>query len=540
METIKTPYYTRTSNPFLSRWQSAVSKVLGDKFRSENPELKSHEINSKVLAHPMMAGTNHHITRLKNNLPLLTLDDVHPYVDQKDADNNFHPLVHTYLSQYYLQQTLEEASKDPDSSINYTTPSPGVVPADFPDTNANIIQWGIAGKVWATSHRPDPSPYYDWSKNIPDGMKKDDFMKTFSVFTIPDDSTIAILGDFGTGLADGIEMLTSIMINQNPDFIIHLGDIYYAGTDEETQAYVEMFTTAFQLAGKKVPVFSIPGNHEYYSGGTPFFKYALAMNAQNGFPQYSQQASYFCLRTESSNWQFLSMDTGLNSVHWYTVGGLTDTYGPWLWFSEWDWCQDKLENFGLSGGGKTVLLSHHQLYSVTSTINDGNQVVFQTGTDAKTFQFLNANLYNTFSDYFGEINAWFWGHEHILAIFQNNELYGSDNEEPLKIARLVGNSGFEEWVGPKGSYGIANTNQHYATPMVEVDTTMVTYFDAVLGLKVSSRFYNHGWALLQLSDADSGIATTYWQYPVKDFLTPIQPVSKIAKPIKVNFSETIY
>ena len=49
---------------------------------------------------------------------------------------------------------------------------------------------------------------------------------------------IGILGDFGTGLADSIKLLEHLIIVQEVDIILHLGDVYYAGTHHEYEANV--------------------------------------------------------------------------------------------------------------------------------------------------------------------------------------------------------------------------------------------------------------------------------------------------------------
>ncbi len=41
---------------------------------------------------------------------------------------------------------------------------------------------------------------------------------------------IAIIGDFGTGLSDSFGLLRDVIIDKQADIIIHLGDVYYAGT----------------------------------------------------------------------------------------------------------------------------------------------------------------------------------------------------------------------------------------------------------------------------------------------------------------------
>lgn len=49
-------------------------------------------------------------------------------------------------------------------------------------------------------------------------------------YKFPSDAKIAIIGDFGTGLSDSYELLKHIIIEKETDIIIHLGDVYYAGT----------------------------------------------------------------------------------------------------------------------------------------------------------------------------------------------------------------------------------------------------------------------------------------------------------------------
>src|SRR5262249_35655520 len=109
--------------------------------------------------------------------------------------------------------------------------------------------------------------------------------------------------------------------------------------------------------------------------------------------QLGQQASYFCLRNDA--WQFLAMDTGYNDFNPFTVSShvtsLTEIEANW-----------HLEKIQQAGGRKTVLLSHHQLFSAYEPI--GGEAV-------------NPNLLATFKDCLGNVAIWFWGHEHRLDIY---------------------------------------------------------------------------------------------------------------------------
>lgn len=55
----------------------------------------------------------------------------------------------------------------------------------------------------------------------------------FGIETIPTNSKIGIIGDFGTGLKDSIELLTNMILRHGVDVVFHLGDVYYAGTPQE-------------------------------------------------------------------------------------------------------------------------------------------------------------------------------------------------------------------------------------------------------------------------------------------------------------------
>src|SRR5262249_6169357 len=156
---------------------------------------------------------------------------------------------------------------------------------------------------------------------------------------------------------------------------------------------------------------------DYYSGGAGFYTTIDKVNAS--LPAACQQkASYFCLRTEDGNWQFLGMDTGLNDRN------PVDQIAPSLEKSEQTWHQDKLENFA----GTTVLSSHHQLFSANSPIKKAGK------------RYLNEALDEVFHPYYDRIAAWFWGHEHNLVIFRDNQTFGEATG--LRKGRLVGCSAY--------------------------------------------------------------------------------------------------
>ncbi|HVP53731.1 MAG TPA: metallophosphoesterase [Candidatus Eisenbacteria bacterium] len=338
--------------------------------------------------------------------------------------------------------------------------------------------------------------YVDWSQQSPPVS-----ISTFGVleYQLPNNAQVLMLGDWGTGMTDAVGMLTAALEQLQPNAIIHLGDVYYSGTGTEcTDNVVTVLQQAFQNAGLKTPIpfFSIPGNHEYYSGGQGFYTMLGQLNA--GMPGCQQQASYFCLRTQDQTWQFLAMDTGINDHNadmdaLGTIGLNPTATGPGLVPSEAEWHADKLENFA----GNTLLLSHHQLFSANAAIN---------GSLTSDPPYINSSLFDIFLPYFGQISAWFWGHEHSFAYYQDF-LFG------LNKGRLLGCSAYEE-LQSQDPYTVNYPAVGYPAGMAQVGQSSY--------LTNGASFYDHALALIDFtrSAPTDAINVTYYQFPSWDQDTP--------------------
>lgn len=258
---------------------------------------------------------------------------------------------------------------------------------------------------------------------------------------LPANARIAIIGDWGTGQDAALELLRQVERKQ-PDVVIHLGDIYYSGTQYEVDNYfTKPFNDTFQ--SKKPAVFNLTGNHDMYSGGQAYY---------NLIDTLGQPSSYFCLR--NADWQFLAMDTGYNA----RLGGgntfLQDTEVAWL--------KDKINNFN----GRTVLLSHHQLFSLDDDFG------------GKEY---NEQLHGQLEDVLDKIDIWFWGHEHNMFIFEDFM--------NLKRGCCLGASAF-----PVGKDEI-DKGHKWNIPFVS---------EAILGLGADTPFYQHSYAIM---DLDGNAAT---------------------------------
>lgn len=207
--------------------------------------------------------------------------------------------------------------------------------------------------------------------------------------TLPDRCRIAVISDWGTGDARAQALIEDVATHK-PDIVIHLGDIYYACTAMEANAFLANLTRG--LAPGTPRLFTLCGNHDMYSGAAPY--YAL-------LNRIGQPASYFCLR--NAHWQFLAADTGYNDFNPFTKGD----DATWIrdrdegeTYSELDWHRDKLAN---AGARRTVLMTHHPLFSRNDLIS-GHPV--------------NGYLQQQFGDYLPDIALWLWGHEHDIVIYE--------------------------------------------------------------------------------------------------------------------------
>ncbi|HUI57706.1 MAG TPA: metallophosphoesterase [Bryobacteraceae bacterium] len=263
---------------------------------------------------------------------------------------------------------------------------------------------------------------------------------------LPANARIAFVGDWGTGLATAKTVLAQIA-RKNPQVVIHMGDVYYAGTDFEMQNYFfNIWKSALDLT--KIATYTLSGNHDMFSGGAPYYKL---------LDQLGQPASYFCLRNDA--WQFLAIDTGFNDSK---PGGNDPTF---LHDTELTWLADKIQN---RGNRRTVLLSHHQLFAAFEDIC-GKAV--------------NDRLNQQVSPLLPNVDLWLWGHEHNLVIYE--KYMGI-------LARCIGHGAF-----PIGLAEIPKTPKFPEVPVKPIR------------LGDDGTFYNHGYVIMDL--AGNSATLSYYQ-----------------------------
>ena len=266
---------------------------------------------------------------------------------------------------------------------------------------------------------------------------------------LPEDpgTKVAIVGDWGTGQDPAKAVLAQIR-RKNPHVVIHLGDIYYSGTDFEVQNYFyQIWNSTLNLA--TTPTFTLSGNHDMFAGGVPYYRL---------IDQLGQPSSYFCLR--NANWQFVALDTGL---HDQKPAANEPTF---LEQTEVDWLKRRLDQ---AGGRRTVLLSHHQLFSAFEGVPPGQAV--------------NDKLSAQIGPLLSQLAIWLWGHEHNLVLYKKHMGV---------LARCVGHGGF-----PVGLEEVPVQPLHAEIPVED------------FRLQAGDAFFAHGYAIIELQGKNATIS--YYQ-----------------------------
>lgn len=237
---------------------------------------------------------------------------------------------------------------------------------------------------------------------------------------------VSLIGDWGTGTKEAWEVGNCVS-NSAPDYAIHLGDVYYMGSKAEVdENFIGVNDQGCKYDAVKFPTgkkgtLALPGNHDLYTGGGPYFSHIIGQSGFCTINGQKQMASFFSLETDS--WRVIGIDTGYNSVGRFLIGGVFPFNKiPWM---EGDCALDQRLINWLTTSVKpqenkkaTIILSHHQYYSV-----------YETAYPKPARQL--ASLFK------GQEVVWIWGHEHRLSIY---EKYSPDGNVTC-YGRCLGNGG---------------------------------------------------------------------------------------------------
>lgn len=388
---------------------------------------------------------------------------------------------------------------------------------DFEKSSCGAIGWLGAAAAYLfkdlepLTYRQAPSPPDD----------------TTYCYALPEQDAfrIGILGDWGTGETVAQDVINA-MLAMDVDFMIHVGDVYYAGTDDEVKSnYLDMIATARATAvpsrNINVPIYNLAGNHDYYYKGKPFYDALSSVNAGTAFPNSptttvpEQEASFFVLR---NSWlQLQAMDTGYYDSDLFAVANDTTQLNE----NEAAWHLYQL-NQAKANGRSVVLFSHHQPWSRFLGIGNGPGTAGGLARNAMPMLSFNKNLQAQLATAPKDVVlAWLWGHEHVLEVYDQPAIAASTVPiaflplHPLlwPLVELF------PWVPYGACVGFS------AFPMLETDQP---YEVAEPGLKCNETYqlgltttdgvpvYDHGFTVLDVKKNASGkpsTTATYYSLP---------------------------
>jgi len=273
---------------------------------------------------------------------------------------------------------------------------------------------------------------------------------------------IAIIGDWGTGTftetgnpdPDGPAAgVMKTVVELAPDYIIHVGDTYYAGTNAKRPPHGEEAANLVNLwkqitgATSSDRFFTLNSNHEMYGGAEGLYGVALAD------PIFSAQGELTYFSLQFGNWLIGGFDSAYYSPSiTYLTGGLgsqKDDPKQYEFLSDFK----AYAATGASGGGQmnTMLMCHHN--PIDTFANEVKGPLWGNVTDTFT------------PDY------WYWGHIHMGAIYSDDATVWTTTKTKTK-ARCIGHSaipiatpwGFEEPANAGNADWYANTPLNGGTP----------------------------------------------------------------------------
>jgi len=249
---------------------------------------------------------------------------------------------------------------------------------------------------------------------------------------------LALVGDWGTGNytpgGPALDVMNQI-VKPKPDYILHLGDVYYSGTgDEERHNLLAAWPPEY--SGKS---FTLNSNHEMYDGGYGYFHTTLPdpiFSVQNG-------TSYFVLNygdaSHGGPWTILVLD----SAYWSTSalvtdGSITDPD------SSCAGATAQVEFISaLLSPKKVIVVTHHNPISY-----DGSEVVDDLQGNS---------LWEQVTNVLGEPAGWYWGHVHNAIVYSLPTAVSSHTR-----ARCIGHGAIP--FGPASGPGIRAKSGTAANP----------------------------------------------------------------------------
>ena len=270
---------------------------------------------------------------------------------------------------------------------------------------------------------------------------------------------IAIVGDWGTGAYDSayagrgpaVAVMNAVR-ELKPDYVIHLGDVYYSGTDrripqqEEKHNLLDYWNTG---TGANTS-FAINSNHEMYGAAQGLIGVAMAY----GTPfAHQNRTTYFGL--EFGDWLLLGLDSAyFDPSTLYMKGALGNAQNTQQ--------QDFVKSYGNLKDRKVFVMTHHNPMSY-----DGSQIVQNDSAGTSLWDGMNTALGKN-------PDVWYWGHLHLGVAYNEKSAVGQQGTR----GRCVGHSaipfGDAHGMNTANVDYYAHTNLGIGTKQVRNGFAMVT------------------------------------------------------------------
>jgi hypothetical protein len=217
-------------------------------------------------------------------------------------------------------------------------------------------------------------------------------------------ATIALLGDWGGWNAPAQSIAAAV---KSYDCLIHLGDVYYAGTTLDPYE-TDHFTRVWPgVAGHS---FALNSNHDMYAHATGYSETTLTAPpfvAQGGncFALYNKAFRIVGLDTA-----YYAPDNTINDFPGYMIGSLGPPQGPQMQFLNNEISQ-------LAAGQRLVLLTHHNGLNLNGSVpvqSDQAYTLWQQVTQAM-------KLLPAAAD---KNVLWYFGHVHVGAVYTPQSVGG--------------------------------------------------------------------------------------------------------------------
>jgi hypothetical protein len=260
-----------------------------------------------------------------------------------------------------------------------------------------VVHVGVSGEIYGTGKYEELDPGWAeagavWLEYFAKMKTKAPFIAAPETIKIADKVQIAIAGDWGTGNWRPHNPAPAADVGRQMDFLkadytIHLGDTYYAGTDDQEQ---QLLVTPWPNGAMTRRALTLNSNHEMYSGANGYFGIALKDDKFS----LQKNCSYFALQNDA--WVIVGLDTAYyaNEEKMYLDGALLAPDDPQV---QRDFLAEKIAT-----GKKLLLLTHHGGLSL-----DGG---------SKTA------LWNQVMGVFPSAPppaGWYWGHEHAAVVYSS-------------------------------------------------------------------------------------------------------------------------